>query len=107
MDRGNPLDEPDIPLYKLPGPRLAMILVGLFFFSLFIGGFYWESYIFPTLSGSWEVSTPGKYFVMAAFLLFSMVAIGVATPLFRYKRFLTYSVYAGLILYGIGTFVLF
>jgi hypothetical protein len=100
------LDDSDIPLYKIPGPRLVLILIGLFFFGLFVGGFYWETYFIPTMHGRLVVAAPGKYLVMAAFLLFSFVATAYATPLCHYKKFLTYTIYTGFILYIVGSLVL-
>jgi len=49
------------------------MLIALFFLGMFVGGFYWKGYIFPTMNGPWDVSTPGTYLVMIAFLLFSII----------------------------------
>ena len=85
-----------------------MILAGLFFFGLFFGGFFWHDYQFPTLNGPWEVAAPGKYLVMAAFLLFSLVIFGAVTPILRYRPgFLIIPFFIGIIVLALGTLVFF
>lgn len=96
----------DIPLYKIPGPRLVLIVVGLFFLALFSGGFYWDKYMLPGMLGPWVIETPGKYLVMLAFLLFAIVAIGSATPLSKYSKVITTLLYAGLFSFALGGLVL-
>lgn len=98
-------DDPDhIPIYKMPGPFLVMLLVGLFFFGLFIGGFYWNEYVFPGIYGPDVISGPSKYLVMAAFLLFSAVVFSIMIPtcVRRCKRFLFLLILTGIILFTIG-----
>jgi hypothetical protein len=97
-----------IPLYKSPGLLLVMLLVGSLFFGLFICGFYWEDYVFPTLNGPWEVAAPGKYLVMAAFLLLSFAVFGAMTPILRYRPgFLIIPFFIGVILLILGNLVFF
>lgn len=81
------------------GPRIVMALVGLFFLAVFIGGFYWESYVLPARMGPWVVDAPGKYMLMISFFMVSFIFLSAALFLYRYKKL--YQVF------GLAAFALF
>jgi len=93
---------------KLVGPKIIFVLVGVFFFSLFFGGFYWNSYNLPTMHGYWQVNVPGKYLVMLSFLLFSILSISLSIfiPIIK-SRLFKYSVYTAMLSFLVGSLILF
>jgi len=93
---------------KLIGPKIIFVLVGVLFFFLFIGGFYWDSYKLPTMHGFWQVNVPGKYLVMISFLLISILSISISVfvPLIK-SRLFQYSVYTAILSFLFGSLIFF
>ena len=85
------------------GPRIVLALVGAFFLVVFVGGFYWDSYVLPARMGPWVVHSPGKYFLMIAFLIGSFIFAAVF--LLRFKKLYEVLSIAGFVLFVAGAFV--
>jgi len=87
------------------GPRIVLALVGLFFLGVFIGGFYWESYVIPARSGPWVVHPPGKYLVMISFFIGSFIFLCAALFLLRFKKLYEVLSLTAFALFVAGAFV--
>lgn len=87
------------------GPRIVMALVGLFFLAVFIGGFYWESYVLPARMGPWMVDAPGKYLLMISFFITSFIFLSATIFLLKFKKLYEVLSIAALAFFVAGAFI--